>query len=257
MPNNIPLLDLSEIAIQTQNGHYLTVINEGGQPSGGTPIETLKREAGDNETFTVETINQASATFALKTHDGHYLTAVNGGGVFVNGPVATTATEVSTWERLIVRRRPGDDKVAFVTKTGYYLTAVNGGGLGEAANTLPIHTDATVRSTWETFTLKTLAGNAFLTIANHGHKDRININGNQLTFYFHNGDNVTVTVNPGGLNQRIAFNRVVGAGRGRGYDSVTVSTLTGSQCSGQLWPHPAGPNAPRPDPDPWTADSGE
>lgn len=34
-------------------------------------------------------------------------------------------------------------RVAIRTTNGNYVTAVNGGGMGEDANALPIHTDAT------------------------------------------------------------------------------------------------------------------
>ena len=44
-------------------------------------------------------------------------------------------------------------KTAIRTINGNYVTAVNGGGMGEAANKLPIHTDATRASTWEQFML--------------------------------------------------------------------------------------------------------
>lgn len=44
-------------------------------------------------------------------------------------------------------------RVAIRTVNGNYLTAVNGGGMGEAANKLPLHTDATIASTWEQFML--------------------------------------------------------------------------------------------------------
>jgi hypothetical protein len=34
-------------------------------------------------------------------------------------------------------------RIAIRTLNGNYVTAVNGGGMGEAANKLPLHTDAT------------------------------------------------------------------------------------------------------------------
>lgn len=40
---------------------------------------------------------------------------------------------------------------AIRTSGGNYVTAVNGGGMGEAANQLPIHTDATSVGGWERF----------------------------------------------------------------------------------------------------------
>ena len=42
---------------------------------------------------------------------------------------------------------------AFETEKGTYLTAVNGGGMGEPANKLPLHTDATKAAGWEKFML--------------------------------------------------------------------------------------------------------
>jgi hypothetical protein len=43
------------------------------------------------------------------------------------------------------------DKVGIRTINGFYVTAINGGGMGEDANALPIHTDATVVQDWEMF----------------------------------------------------------------------------------------------------------
>jgi hypothetical protein len=68
-------------------------------------------------------------------------------------------------------------KVAIRTINGNYVTAVNGGGMGEAANVLPIHTDATWIQAWEKFkitfqdngycTIQTQTGN-YLTAVNGG-----------------------------------------------------------------------------------------
>ena len=44
-------------------------------------------------------------------------------------------------------------KVGIRTFNGNYVTAVNGGGMGEDANALPIHTDASVAQDWERFQL--------------------------------------------------------------------------------------------------------
>ena len=46
-----------------------------------------------------------------------------------------------------------DGTVAIRTGTGFYWTAVNGGGWGENDNRYPIHTNATQRWVWETFTV--------------------------------------------------------------------------------------------------------
>jgi hypothetical protein len=74
----------------------------------------------------------------------------------------------------------GNMDAAIQTMTGNNLTIVNGGGLGEAANRLPIHTDAAVASIWETFTvvwldstfthfaLRTSDGRHYVTAVNGG-----------------------------------------------------------------------------------------
>jgi hypothetical protein len=49
------------------------------------------------------------------------------------------------------RRNSAMHKVAIRTSSGHYLTAVKGGGMGEAANVLPIHTDAGKVGGWEQF----------------------------------------------------------------------------------------------------------
>jgi hypothetical protein len=43
------------------------------------------------------------------------------------------------------------EKIGIRTINGFYVTAINGGGMGEDANALPIHTDATVVQDWEKF----------------------------------------------------------------------------------------------------------
>jgi hypothetical protein len=43
------------------------------------------------------------------------------------------------------------EKIGIRTANGFYVTAINGGGMGEDANALPIHTDATVVQDWEKF----------------------------------------------------------------------------------------------------------
>jgi hypothetical protein len=71
------------------------------------------------------------------------------------------------------------NKVAIRTSTGNYLIAVKGGGMGEAANVLPIHTDAGKIGGWEQFkvnflpdghcTIQTQAGH-YLTAVGGGGK---------------------------------------------------------------------------------------
>src|SRR5216684_1289164 len=56
-----------------------------------------------------------------------------------------------------------EDRIAIRTSNGHYLTAVNGGGMGEAANQLPIHTDARKIGGWETFRVR-FSGDGFCTI---------------------------------------------------------------------------------------------
>ena len=59
---------------------------------------------------------------------------------------------IEAWETFeLLELSPGI--YALQTETGNYVTAVNGGGMGEAANKLPLHTDATRASTWEQFML--------------------------------------------------------------------------------------------------------
>ncbi len=43
------------------------------------------------------------------------------------------------------------EKIGIRTANGFYVTAINGGGMGEDANALPLHTDATVVQDWEMF----------------------------------------------------------------------------------------------------------
>ena len=60
-------------------------------------------------------------------------------------------------------------KIAIRTSAGNYLTAVNGGGIGEAANVLPLHTDAGKIGAWEQFKIRFTA-DGFCTIqTQNGH----------------------------------------------------------------------------------------
>lgn len=47
----------------------------------------------------------------------------------------------------------GKMKCAIATSNGNFVTAVNKGGMGESADTLPLHTDATQIRAWEEFEL--------------------------------------------------------------------------------------------------------
>lgn len=94
---------------------------------------------------------------AIRTINGNYVTAVNGGGMgnpANTDPVHTDQTQILAWERFeLVVLDEEKGLYAFQTETKNYVTAVNGGGMGEAANKLPLHTDATRASTWEQFML--------------------------------------------------------------------------------------------------------
>jgi hypothetical protein len=146
-----------KVAIKTMNGHYVTVVNNGGLGSSGVAIRTDSRTVGATEKFTVQLLDQAKGTFALLTSGGYYVTAVNGGGIGgpndKTSPIHTDATRRGGWETLIFEQQT-DGTYAIRTTTGYYLTAVNGGGYGEAQNAKPIHTDARKRGGWETFTVE-------------------------------------------------------------------------------------------------------
>jgi hypothetical protein len=54
--------------------------------------------------------------------------------------------------------RIGQGLYAFKTYKGTYLTAVGGGGKGDAANKLPVHTDATKVGGWERFLIVPMKG---------------------------------------------------------------------------------------------------
>ena len=144
---------MERVAIRTSNGHYLTAVNGGGmgEAANKLPLHTDANKIGEWEQFRIRFHEDGTCT--IQTHSGNYLTAVNGGGVGdTNHPVSTDRTAIRSWETFTlehVRKRV----YAFKTAKGTYLTAVGGGGHGEAANKLPIHTDATKPGGWEKFLL--------------------------------------------------------------------------------------------------------
>ncbi|MFC4158016.1 fascin domain-containing protein [Chitinimonas lacunae] len=100
----------------------------------------------------------AQGVYSLRAGHG-YLTAVNGGGMAgpANVPIAirTDATSIGPNERFRLIMLSGNN-IALMTASGNYVTAVNNGGIGEAANRLPLHTDAGVVKGWEIFSLNRL-----------------------------------------------------------------------------------------------------
>jgi hypothetical protein len=160
--------------IRTNDGHYLTAVNGGGLE--GAAIETstglwfpavLSSNATEpgsfGTTFTWVWLepqgNFSRGSFALQTATGNYVTAVNGGGLGGSNdegcPFHTDATNYSTWEHFyIVHVDESQQQIALRTATGNYVTAVNGGGIG-GPNESPctLHTDATWKRAWETFTI--------------------------------------------------------------------------------------------------------
>jgi hypothetical protein len=144
------------MAMRTQDGHMLTIVNNGGLHNDAVAIQTDRRQVGQWEKFTLVPIDAQSRTFALKTSNGTFLTAVHGGGMGgpddASSPVHTDVTGIGPQETLVFEELP-DGTYAICTTSGYYLTATNGGGWGESANSSPIHTDATSLGPWETFTL--------------------------------------------------------------------------------------------------------
>jgi hypothetical protein len=143
------------IGIQTANGRYLGVVENGGLGGGSVAIQTNRTVVGSWEQFTLETVDAQAGTFALMTCDGYYVTAVNGGGMGGNNdatcPIHTDATQIGPWEQLTMQQQP-NGTYAICTSAGYYLTAVNGGNYSDAQNTQPIETNRMARGPWETFT---------------------------------------------------------------------------------------------------------
>jgi hypothetical protein len=142
-----------KIAIRTSTGHYLTAVEGGGmgEAANTLPVHTDAKKVGPWEQFKVRFHNDGHCT--IQVPSGHYLTAVNGGGVGdPKHPVSADRTAIRSWETFIIERQ-GKGLYAFKTAKGTYLTAVGGGGKGEAANKLPLHTDAQKVAGWEKFIL--------------------------------------------------------------------------------------------------------
>ena len=142
---------MTKIAIRTSAGHYLTAVNGGGMGEAANvlPIHTDAGKVGGWEHFKVTFFADGHCT--IQTQTGNYLTAVNGGGVGdPHHPVSTDRTAARSWETFTLEK-VGRGLYAFKTAKGTYLTAVGGGGKGEAANKLPLHTDAKKVGGWEKF----------------------------------------------------------------------------------------------------------
>ncbi|NKI93723.1 hypothetical protein [Rhizobacter sp. SG703] len=140
------------IAIQTLNGNFLTVANNGGLGNSVVGLRSDATTVGPMERFTIQFVSGQDNTFALRTGAGNYITAVNGGGI--NGPndnyypIHTHATEIRQWEKLTLVQQ-NDGTYAICTSTGYYLSARN--GFRDDKN--PINTDRETLGPWETFTV--------------------------------------------------------------------------------------------------------
>jgi hypothetical protein len=140
-----------KIAIRTSAGHYLTAVNGGGMGEAANvlPLHTDAGKLGPWEQFKIRFHSDGFCT--IQTQNGHYLTAVNGGGIAdSHNIVSTDRNAIRSWETFTIEH-VGKGLFAFRTAKGTYLTAVGGGGKGEAANKLPLHTDATKIGGWEKF----------------------------------------------------------------------------------------------------------
>jgi len=150
--------------------HFVTAVNGGGLggPDSGHGVVALHTDATtatEWETFELviltggPEIYAPNTTFALKTFSGNYVTAVNSGGVGgpndASCPIHTDATQIGDWEQYLfnVDYSAAPPTVTIQTWNLNYLTAVNGGGIG-GPNDVPVHTDATTTSIWETFSVQ-------------------------------------------------------------------------------------------------------
>jgi hypothetical protein len=149
---NINLPMNTHLAIQTQNGNYLTIVNQGGL-DGHNVFATNRKVVGDWEKFKIEIVDAASGTFALKTHSNNYVTAINGGGLGgpndASSPIHTDTKKIGGWEDLVIEPQ-ADGTVALKTPTGYYLTALNGGGIADKSG-YPLATNRSALGPWEKF----------------------------------------------------------------------------------------------------------
>ncbi len=142
-------------AIQTENLHFVTAVNDGGLGGGNTALYTNATTPGQFGIFTVDWVNQSQGNFALQTTNGDYVTAINcgsmGGPNDSSSPIHTDATKIGAWEKFIITVQP-NNKATIQTCDGHYVTAANGGGFG-GPNDVPIHTNATSIGNCERFAL--------------------------------------------------------------------------------------------------------
>lgn len=145
-------------ALRTQNGFYLTCMDQGGHQYDSQPFSSNRKVRGDTETFTaMPLLPFLSVRLAFKTPNGRYITAVNNGG-YSNADISicTGRKIVGNYEKFYIEVvDAGANKFALRTSGGYYITFVNGGGIGGPNDiTSPIHTDAALLNAWEEFVVE-------------------------------------------------------------------------------------------------------
>lgn len=140
------------VALRTINGNYVTAVNGGGmgEAANKLPVHTDASRVSTWEQWRITFGSDGYCT--IQAPSGNYLTAVNGGGVSAmpGHPVATDRTAPNEWEMFMMDEvSPG--VYSLQTWNGRWMNAINGGGMGEAANKLPLHTDAGRAQAWEKF----------------------------------------------------------------------------------------------------------
>jgi hypothetical protein len=92
----------NQIALKTEDGHYVTAVNGGGMggPNDQTcPVHTDATVRQEWEQLVLD-YDPNTQIGTLQTFDGHYLTAVNGGGFGGPNdvPIHTDAMTIGPWE---------------------------------------------------------------------------------------------------------------------------------------------------------------
>jgi hypothetical protein len=136
---------VSDCTLQTNDGHYLTVVGGGGRTTDVIHTDATTPRAWEKLTLIDSGDGSPNIHYGLQTNDGHYLTAVGGGGR-ITDVIHSDATQLQDWEKFALVSQ-GDGVYAIQTTDGHYLTAVDAGN----RTTDTIHSDATAIRAWEKF----------------------------------------------------------------------------------------------------------
>ena len=135
------------IALQADNGLYLSRINYGGV-NGTNPIEAAKSTVDASSKFKVMRLENGS--FTLQADNGLYLSRINHGGINGTNPIEAAKSAVDPYSQFTIIVLLANGKVALQADNGLYLSRINHGGVN---GTNPIEAAKSTFDPYSQFTL--------------------------------------------------------------------------------------------------------